>query len=61
MANKSGKINLDITSILFALLENLASIDFDLKFFLMKYKKNKKELLLLRKPIKNLVIFVIVG
>ena len=61
MANKSGKINLDITSILFALLENLASIDFDLKFFLMKYNKNKKELLLLGKPIKNLVIFVIVG
>ena len=31
MANNSGKINLDITSILLALLENLASIDLDLK------------------------------
>ena len=43
MANKSGKINLDITSILFALLENLASIDFDLKFFFDEIQKKQKK------------------
>ena len=32
IANRRGKINLDITSILLALEENLARMDFDLEF-----------------------------
>ena len=44
MANKRGKINLDITSILLALLENLASIDLDLKrrYFYVNSNINKE-------------------
>ena len=43
MAKRSGKINLDITSIRLALLENLARIDLDLKEQNLKcLKRNKK-------------------
>lgn len=42
MANKRGKINLDITSILLALLENLARIDLDLKDKNFKIQQKQK-------------------
>ena len=46
MAKRSGKINLDITSIRLALLENLARIDLDLKEQNFKcLKQNKKSAL----------------
>ena len=46
MAKRSGKINLDITSIRLALLENLARIDLDLKEENLKCLKVKQEVCL---------------
>lgn len=42
MAKRSGNINLDITSILLALLENLARIDLELKERILNSNQNKK-------------------